>query len=437
MVSALDSTISGSTYADPDIAACFSDEAEIEACLAFEIALAQAQEELAIIPGDSAGIIAKQLEQATVDIAALAEGFAKDGIIIPTLLASLRSQLPQEIASFLHYGVTSQDVIDSGLMLRLKTVCDHLLNKNRTLNDQLNSLAQQHRHTITIARTRNQNAAPTVFGLKLVNWLVPLQRQHARLENMLPQLLTLQLGGAVGTMSALGPNATELNALLAEKLQLHTTDSPWHVQRDSVVEFGNWLATTAGLVGKIGQDMLLLSQSEVGELRFKGSGKSSTLPNKNNPVLPEFLVALASYCQSQANTLSQTLLANNERDGVSMAIEHLTLAPLTCAAGASLSLASRAIDTMEVDTQAMDANIKRDQGRMLAEAASFALSSLMDKTAAAKLVADACSSSLSNGTHMIDELSTMVEAELDWNSLKDPGNALGQAQEIIDRALAQ
>ncbi len=437
MVNTLDSAITGSTYADADIAACFSDGAEIQAYLDFETALAQAQESLGVIPGGSAEIITDCLRDVTVNPASLAEGFARDGIVIPGLIASLRSQLPEEIATYLHYGATSQDVTDTGLMLRLRTVCDLLLSKNALLQDHLKSLVSEHRHTLTIARTRNQNAAPTVFGLKVVNWLVPLLRQHERLTDLHPRLLELQLGGAVGTMAALGPKASDLQNLLAKKLGLKVAKSPWHVQRDNIIEFGNWLATTASLAGKMGQDMLLMSQSELGELRFTGGGKSSTLPNKNNPVLPEFLVALASYCQSLASTLNRSLIASNERDGVSMAVESLTLAPLACAAGASLTLASQAIVTMEVDTQAMRKNVELDRGRMLAEAATFRLSTLMDRIEAGKFVADACVASLANATHMIDELSSLVDVDLDWESVKDPFNALGMTQEIIDKVLSE
>ena len=435
MVSALDSAITGSTYADPEIAVLFSDEAEIQAYLQFEIALAKAQEALGIIPKDTAQTIADCMENTAIDPGSLAARYQQDGIAIPGLVAALREQLPAEVASYLHHGVTSHDVIDSGLVLRLKLVCNLLLNKNSTLTGKLKTLADEHRNTLTIARTRNQNAAPTVFGLKVVNWLEPLLRQQDRLSRLLPNLLRLQLGGSVGTLSALGPKANELCTAMAEELDLSPSNSPWHVQRDNIVEFGNWLSTTAGLIGKMAQNMLLLTQSEVGELRFNEGGKSSTLPNKTNPVLPEILVALASYCQSLSNVLNQTLLANHERDGVSMATENLTLAPLACAAGASLSLASQAIDSVEVKAAAMQANIALDNGRILAEAATFELSKSMERAEAANLVAQACAASINNETNMIDELSSLTSADIDWQALKEPANALGMAEQIINKVL--
>ncbi len=437
MVSALDSSITGNTYADADISALFSDEAEIEAYICFEKVLAEKQGELGIIPESAAVSISQQLTAININPDSLADSFAKDGTAIPGLITTLRAELSADLASHLHHGVTSQDVIDTGLVIRLRSVCELLQSRLVHLNKQLRSLAYEHRSTLTIARTRNQNAAPAVFGLKVVNWLEPLQRQQQRLSALLPRLLSLQLGGSVGTMSALGPKAMELRDNMAKELGLGVSDSPWHVQRDNIAEFGNWLATTAGLIASIGQDMLLLSQSAVGELRFKNGGNSSTLPNKNNPVAPELLVAISTHCQSLSNSLDNTLVANNERDGVGMALETLSLPPLVCATGASLSLADKALESLIVDVDAMQRNIDLDNGRMLAETATFELSRSMARTEASALVAMACAASIANSRNMIDELQQLVTADVDWESLKNPANALGAAKQIIEKAVSR
>ena len=437
MASAFDSVITANSFADPDIAACFSDEAEIQAILRFESELALAQEQLGILPQGSGAALAQSLSSIEIDPAKLTEGFQRDGILIPSLIAAIREQLPADIARYLHHGVTSQDAIDSGLVIRLKEISEQLLAKNTQVLEQLRTLAREHSATLTIARTRNQNAAPTVFGLKVVNWLEPLQRQQARLQELLPRLLSLQLGGGAGTMAALGPQAQALNSKLAEALGLRAASSPWHVQRDCIVEFANWLSMNAGLNGKMGQDMLLLAQSEVGELRFKGGGKSSTLPNKNNPVLPEFLAALNRHCQQLAGSLNHALVASGERDGVSMMLEQITLAPLVSAAAASMNHAQNALSAMEVDAAAMLHNIEIDSGRILAEAASFELGKTIARVEASKLVAQACRQSKENNSHMIDELSHLVDADIDWQSLKDPRNSLGLADQIIQKVLSE
>ena len=435
MVSAFDSSISSSAFSDKELADLFSDEAELQALIKVERALARVQESLGIIPQGAGEEIHSALESPALDMASLAEGFKKDGIPIPALLKQLREILPETAANYLHWGATSQDIMDTALVLRLKTATD-VINKNLSqLCKQLAALAQQHRATVMVARTRNQSAAPTVFGLKIVNWQMPLQRQQIRLQELLPRLLVVQFGGAVGTNAALGSKGLLVNQALAEALELNPSSAPWHAQRDGIVEFAMWCSLTAGVIGKMGQDLLLMSQNEVAEIAFSGAGKSSTMPNKSNPVLPETLLALAHFCRSQADLMQQTLLATHERDGVGMSLERIALAPLVCASGASVGLASQCIDTMQIDTKAMGKNLNSGNGSIMAEAAVFALSQVMDRLAASELVAKACGIAAQNDTQLIDELGKLVELPLDWESLKQAENYLGVADEIIDHVL--
>ncbi len=436
MVGALDSDISGSSYADPELAALFSDEAQLSAWLQVETTLAQVQEALGIIPAGSGALIAQQLQDAPPELANLRRGYEQDGIAIPALTQSLRQRLPATAGNYLHYGATSQDIVDTALMLRLKRATGLLDARLSRLMAQLGDLAQDHRHSVMIARTRKRSAAPTVFGLQVVDWLAPLKRQRTRLEQLLPRLLLVQLGGAVGTQAALQPDGPAVNAALAKALGLAAAE-PWHVQRDGLVEFGNWLAMTAGLLGKMGQDLLLLAQSGIEEVAFAAAGKSSTLPNKSNPVLAENLVAQASYCCSHGASLQQSLLASQARDGVCLALEQLTLGPLVCGCAASLSTASTAIERLAVNPQVMLDNIARDRGNMLAEAAVYALSRVLDRQQATKLVSAACAKSAAEGVHMIDALRAATTAAVDWDALRQPENYLGSAQQTIDRVLAR
>ena len=188
-------------------------------------------------------------------------------------------------ANYLHFGATSQDVIDTALIIRIKAAVVIIEKNLKDLTAELGRLAQKHRTTVMIGRTRNQNASPTVFALKIVNWLAPLQRQQQRLTELLPRLLVVQFGGAAGTNAALGNKGGEVNSALAATLGLAAAGSAWHAQRDTIVEFSNWLSMTAGQIGKMAQDILLMAQNEVGEIRFSGAGNSSTMPNKSNPVL--------------------------------------------------------------------------------------------------------------------------------------------------------
>ena len=311
MVSAFDSHISSTLFADSELASFFSDEAEIKSLIQVEGELAKVQAALGVIPQQEGETISSVLGTLTIDPAVVSDGFKKDGIPIPALLKVVRTNLGDREANFLHWGATSQDVMDTALILRIKSAVVVIEKRIKTLNERLAELAQQHRATVMIARTRNQNAAPTVFGLKVVNWFMPLLRQRQRLHELLPRLLIVQLGGAVGTNAALGSRGIEISNALANTLELNPA-SPWHVQRDSIVEFSNWLAMTAGVLAKMAQDLLLMAQSEVGEISFNNGGKSSTMPNKLNPVLPASIVALASFCRTQSDLMQQTLQGQNE-----------------------------------------------------------------------------------------------------------------------------
>ena len=436
MVSAFDSRISSAVFADEELSSLFSDDAEIQALVRVEKELAKVQSSLGVIPEREGKALVAALATLTIDPAAVADGFEKDGIPIPALLNALRAKLSDSEANYLHWGATSQDIMDTALVLRIKASVSILDSKIVILNGQLLQLAQEHRATIMIARTRNQSAAPTVFGLKVVNWLMPLVRQRHRLSELLPRLLIVQLGGAVGTNAALGARGVEVNSALAETLQLNSS-SPWHVQRDAIAEFANYLAMTAGIIAKMAQDMLLMSQSEVAEISFENSGKSSTMPNKSNPVLPESIVALASFCRTQADLMQQTLQGQHERDGISMTMERLVLGPLVCATGACINLALRSINTLQINQQKMLRNLEQDNGQILAEAAVFELSTVISRESARKLVASACQLSAEKQSNMIDELSSLVDVEIDWEKLKQPANYLGAADEIIDRAIEE
>ena len=338
-------------------------------------------------------------------------------------------------ANYLHFGATSQDVIDTALIIRIKAAVVIIEKNLKDLTAELGRLAQKHRTTVMIGRTRNQNASPTVFALKIVNWLAPLQRQQQRLTELLPRLLVVQFGGAAGTNAALGNKGGEVNSALAATLGLAAAGSAWHAQRDTIVEFSNWLSMTAGQIGKMAKDILLMAQNEVGEIRFSGAGKSSTMPNKSNPVLLETLLSLAGYCRAQSDLMGSTLLVSHERDGVCMSLDRLAFPPLICAAAASITQALKCLASISVNEEAMSRNLIADNGLIMAEMAVFELVKSMERSKASELVRQACELCLTNNSHMIDELESLTNVDLDWDALKQPKNYLGNAEEVIDSVL--
>ena len=435
MVSVFDSEISASVFADDEIKSLLSDVEQIRSALEVEAKLAMVQQALGLIPEGKGDTISRLLSTLKLEPKFLATAYAKDGISTPGLVRLTREQLPAEVGNFLHWGATSQDIEDSALVLRLKSLTRIMASRLDTLIALLQQLTESHRHTLTVARTRTQWATPTVFGLKTASWLAPLQRQKMRLHSLLPRLLVVQLGGAGGTLAAMGVRAAEVSRNLAATLDLNSPSMPWHNQRDNIVEFSNWLAMTSGIIGKMGQDFLLLAQSEVAEIGFTAAGGSSTMPQKSNPVIAENLVALARFSGTQIGAVHQTLLTANERDGVSMTLERMSLPALISACASSLRLAIAAIDNIEIRGKTMLANLEKSNGMVLAEAAVFELSKFIDRKQATEIVYKACRDASDNGRHLIAELSKSSDAEVDWEQLKNPQNYLGVAQDFIDRVL--
>lgn len=334
-------------FGDPELAGWFSLEAEIGAMLRFEAALAEAQGETGLIPTEAAADIAAFCESFTPDIDRLRAGVARDGVVIPDLVAQMRAQLPERAATHLHFGATSQDVIDTGLVLRLSEIL-HILEARI---QKLIATLEQHQKTFgsnrLMGRTRMQDALEITVADRLIDWHLPFKRDLARLAELKPRLLMLQLGGAVGTLEKFGSKRDEVVERVAAKLGLGAPTKAWHSQRDSIVEFANWLALVAGSLGKIGQDAALLAQNARGEIQLSGGGGSSAMPHKSNPVAAEILVAMARYTAGAAGTMAQSLVHEQERSGAAWTLEWLVLPQMTLATGSALVLGQRLLDSIE------------------------------------------------------------------------------------------
>lgn len=431
-----DSAFLGPLLSDAEVAGLLDDRAQIGAMLRVEAALARAEGLCGVIPEGAAERIAGIAEALDLDPAALAEGTARDGIPVPALVTILRDAVGGDEAAFVHWGATTQDVMDTGLVLRLRAILDILDTRLAGLTARLADLAKAERDTVMIARTRGQQATPTSFGLKVAGWLAPLQRHRARLKELRPRLEVLSFGGAAGNLSALGDQALAVEAALSAELALPAPALPWHSQRDGLVELGNWLGLVSGSLGKLAGDVLLLCQNEVGELREGNGGGSSTLPNKANPIRSEAILSLARHCTGLSAQLQQAALHNHERDGVAWQLEWLVLPQMILAGAAVLRHAVDLIDDLQVDRGRMLANVEATRGLALAEAASFALSTHLPRPQAQALVKEACREVLASGGNLIDLLAQRSDAPVDWAALRDPARQTGAAGDFIDRILA-
>ncbi|MEO8668168.1 MAG: 3-carboxy-cis,cis-muconate cycloisomerase [Bauldia sp.] len=433
--SLLSSAIHAGLVGDAEIAALLDDTARIQTMLKVEAALARVEGELGIIPKAAAKRIAAVAGKLAIDPASLAAGTAKDGMAVPALVAALRAAVPPGDRTHVHFAGTSQDIIDTALVLALRDALDIIEKRLRSLAKALAALARKHRHTIMPGRTRFQPAVPIAFGGKVAAWLAPLLRDLDRLKEMRPRLLVLSFFGPAGTLSVLGTRGADVEQALAAELGLGIASAPWHTARDGFAELGSWLALVAGTLGKIGADVILLAQAEVAEVRPGSGGGSSTLPHKANPVGPEVLVALAGFAADRVGSLHRALVSAHERDGAAWTLEWLTLPDLLVATGAATRLAGDLIAGLVVDAKRMRDHVTAAPGLLFAEGATYALMAHMPRAEAEALVKAAIAEAVADAGHLVDVLAAKTRAAVDWAKLRDPQQALGLTGAYIDRVL--
>ncbi|HEY4134655.1 MAG TPA: 3-carboxy-cis,cis-muconate cycloisomerase [Alphaproteobacteria bacterium] len=435
-VTPFDSAIYRGLLSDDELARLFSDDAELRGLLDVEAALARAEGQAGVIPRDAAATIDAAARALTVKPADLAGGTTGAGVPVMALVAQLR-KAAGEAGPHVHWGATSQDIVDTALVLRLKAACHILQSRLAQLANILAAQAAAHCGTVMAGRTRFQQAVPTTYGLKAAGWLSMLVRHQARLTELQSRLFVVQFGGAAGTLASLGADGVAVAEAFAKELNLAAPASPWHTQRDSVAEFAGWLSLVSGSLGKIGRDVLLMAQSEVGEARPAAGGGSSTMPQKANPIAAEMLVALAQANAGQLATMHAALGQEHERGGSGWTLEWLSLPQMVLATGAGLAHAIVLIDGLVIDAARMRATIEATDGLMLAEAATFALARHMPRPEAERLVSAACKAVAQDRTHLCDVLKTLTDAPLDYAALRDPRNYLGSADAFVERVLAE
>lgn len=441
----LSSAIFGPVFQDPEVARLLDDRAYFRAMLEVEAALARAQAKLGVIPEPAALAIEAAAASIELDAPALAAGVQRDGVPTIELIAQLRAAVGPSAAAFVHHGATSQDIMDTATVLCVRRALAHLGAVLAALTRQLADLAGAHAESIMAARTHGQQALPTTFGLKVAGWALPFARHRERLEQLLPRFSQVQLGGAAGTLAALGPSALDTVDGLGRELGLEPPALPWHSARDALAEVGAWLALLSGSLGKMAQDVSLLGQSEVAEV-FEAPhgvrGGSSSMPQKNNPMRSEQIVAVARLVAAQVSALHQASIQEHERGTHGWQLEWLTLSPMLALTGAALQHARRLAQELVVDTERMRRNLLADAGLALGEAAVVALSAHLPMPDAQALVRECAVSARAQGRFLIDVVRERLALgplahRVDWAELARPEAYLGQARPLLERALAR
>lgn len=335
-VSVFDHPVLSGLLGDREVAAFFSIEAELKAMLDFEAALAVAEAEKGVIPEAAGQAIAKAVQGFRPDIEKLGQSTARDGVVVPELVRQLRAAVGKPHAGNVHFGATSQDVIDTGFALRIGKVIDILENRIDTLAERLDELDMRDGAITTMAHTRMQAAMKVPASRKILSWREPLLRHRARLSTVRKEIAVLTFGGAAGTLDGLGPAGEQVTARMAKRLGLGLVPRARHPERDGQVELADWLSLVTGSLGKMGADIALAAQSEIGEIRLKGGGGSSAMPHKVNPVGAEALVTLARFNATLVSGMHQALVHENERSGAAWTLEWMLLPQMAVATAASL-----------------------------------------------------------------------------------------------------
>jgi 3-carboxy-cis,cis-muconate cycloisomerase len=442
MATPLDSTIFGPLFNDQEISSLLTDDAFVSALVQVEIALARAEARVGVIPESTAAEISK-IAPDKIDGAALTAGTIRSGFPIIALVQEMRKQVGADAAPYVHWGATTQDIMDTACVLQLRSVLRLMRSRLGEITRGLSDLAEKHRGTVLAGRTHSQQALPITFGLKAAAWLTPLLRHVERLREIEPRLLVVQFGGAAGTLAALGDKGLAVTQSLADELNLAVPVMPWHTQRDCFVEFAGWLSLVTGSLGKMSQDIILMAQSEVGEVGESGEqgrGGSSTMPQKSNPIISELILAAARTNASLLSALHNAQIQEHERATHGWQVEWLTLPQMIVLTGGALKHAAYLAENLQVDAKAMRANIANGNDVILAEAAVFELTKVMPRAKAEEWVKQACAKATTENNPLIESVKTLTgdsipAGAIDWQALAQPENYLGEAAKMIDAAV--
>jgi 3-carboxy-cis,cis-muconate cycloisomerase len=433
-------------FSSEDMQNIFSDQACVQRMLDFEAALARAEARHGVIPAAAAPAIASCCDAAGIDIAQLARAAEAAGnLAIPLVkqLTALVAQGDGEAAKYVHWGATSQDAIDTGMVLQLRDALDAIDAGVAGLAAAVAALAQQHIATTMVGRTWMQHALPTTFGLKAAGWLDALLRHQDRLSALRQRVLALQFGGAAGTLASLGENGLAVAAELATDLRLGLPDLPWHSQRDRVAEVATVLGLLVGTLGKMARDISLLMQTEVAEAAepaAPGRGGSSTMPHKRNPVGCAAVLAAAVRVPGLVATMLSGLVQEHERALGGWQAEWDTLPEILRLAGGALKQMGQVAGGLAVDAGRMRANLDLTHGQIMAEAVALELARKIGRPAAHDVVERAAHRAGAQGLHLRDALgqeeavrSGLPEGALE--RLLDPAGYTGEAVAFTERVL--
>jgi len=441
--SIIDSQFFGSAFGDPAVHRIFTDEGRFSSWLTVEAALARSQARLGLIPEAAAQSITNAAKVENLDINRMVEEYQKVGFPILPLVHELARCCDANSARWIHWGATTQDVIDTGLVLQMKDAFSIISSQLDTLISIVTNLSEKHRMTVMAGRTFQQQAAPITFGFKAAVWLDELLRHRDRLSDVKMRALVCQFGGAVGTLATLGDRGVDVLSELSAELDLEEPAISWHTSRDGWAEAIIWIAMVGATLAKIANEVATLMRTEVDEVREPhepGKGGSSTMPQKRNPVACPIIMSIGNKLRESVNSQLTAMVQEHERSVSAMPLEWLVIPESFILLSGSFQQAIPMLEELQVDKQKMLNNLQIGGGLLMAEAVMMGIAPKTGRNQAHEIVFGATDKAWNKGITLREALindkkvtSHLTLKEID--RLIDPANYTGSACNMIDRVL--
>lgn len=444
-ISPLDSAIFGDLYGSAEMRAIFSDSARLQSMLDVEAALARAEAKVGIVPPEVAEAVSAAATVSNINIDAIAEGTRKVGYPVVALVRELRRAAGERAARYIHHGATTQDILDTAQVLRMREAIRIVRRDLLALARALARHAAGFRDAPMAGRTHLQHAVPVTFGFKCAVWASPLISDLFRLDEASERSLVVQFGGAAGTLASLGSDGPAVRRALAEQLDLSVPDIPWHVTRDNLAEMVSVLGIVCGNLSKFAVDITLLMQTEVAEVfepHEAGRGGSSTMPQKRNPIAAEHIIAAARAVHGMVPVMMGAMAQDHERATGPWQTEALVMPQCFALTAGALAHARSIAEGMTVDIARMRRNLDAGLGLIMAESVASGLTPVLGREAAHRAVERACARAIDENRTLREILRDDQEICAHLNDeqldrLVDPASYLGSAGTFVDSVVAR
>jgi len=441
----IDMVMLRNVFGTAEMRAVWSDENRLQKHLDVEAALALAEAELGLIPAEAAKVIAEKAKVELLDLQAIADEVLKAKHSLMPTIRALQALCGPEAGEYVHFGATTQDIVDTGMMLQLKEAHAIIVRDLSAVARQLARLAREYRDTPIAGRSHGMQGLPTTFGFKIAVLLSEVLRHLDRLKEAEARVFAGVIGGAVGTYAAFGPLGPEVEELALRKLGLDAPDICWHSSRDRQAEYIGILGMISATLGKLGNEFYNLMRTEIDELEEPfTSGKigSSTMPHKRNPAALEGIASLSKPVRYNVALVQEAMVVEHERDAMSWRGEWIAV-PETCIyLSAQLASAKAVLEGLVVKPDNMRRNLDRLGGLLLSERVMFALADRLGKQTAHHVIYELSMKAVEENRPFKDVLlaDKRVAEALDEKTLEellDPAAYLGSAPRIVDRVLAR